>query len=64
VLSAEAEPSAIRRAKELGARAWLVKPPKLDVLEAAVKKALPLGESDLGSDGGASSRVPKVTMQS
>ena len=40
VLTAEAEPEVIRRAKELGARAWLIKPLKLDLLAAAVGKAV------------------------
>jgi len=61
VVSAEAEPSAIRRAKQLGARAWLVKPLRLDVLLAAVKKAVPL--DDLGREGGASSQGPNVTVR-
>ena len=42
VLTAEAEPEVIRRAKELGAKAWLVKPLKVDLLIATVRKAAPL----------------------
>jgi two-component system, chemotaxis family, chemotaxis protein CheY len=39
VLTAEAEPEKIRRAKALGAKAWLVKPLKTDVLLSIVTKA-------------------------
>lgn len=39
-VTAEADPKAIRRAKDLGARAWLVKPVRPDVLKAAIAKTL------------------------
>jgi two-component system, chemotaxis family, chemotaxis protein CheY len=44
VLTAEAEPEVMRRAKALGAKAWLVKPLKVDLLVALVAKAVPLSE--------------------
>lgn len=40
VLSAEADPEVIRRAKGLGARAWLVKPIRPDALLSTVAKTL------------------------
>jgi len=52
VLTAEAEPEVIRRAKELGAKAWLVKPLKLDLLAATITKAVPLDRPDDESPGG------------
>lgn len=40
MLTTEAEPALVRRAKELGAKGWIVKPFKPDMLVAAVKKIL------------------------
>jgi two-component system chemotaxis response regulator CheY len=50
VLTAEAEPEVIRRAKALGAKAWLVKPLRVDLLIATVTKAVPV---QLRTTGGA-----------
>jgi two-component system chemotaxis response regulator CheY len=38
MLTSEGQPSLIRRAKESGARGWIVKPFKIDLLLAAVNK--------------------------
>lgn len=40
MLTTEAEPTLVRRAKELGAKGWIVKPFKPEMLVAAVKKIL------------------------
>jgi CheY-like chemotaxis protein len=40
ILTAEAAPEIIRRAKALGAKAWLKKPLKVEVLRATVAKAV------------------------
>lgn len=45
-LTAEADPEVIRRAKGLGANAWLVKPVRSDALASAVVKALAAVEAD------------------
>jgi two-component system chemotaxis response regulator CheY len=52
VLTAEAEPEVIRRAKELGAKAWLIKPLKLDALSAALGRVAPLAKSAEDPPGG------------
>jgi len=52
MLTAEAEPEVIRRAKELGAKAWLVKPLKVDLLTATVRRAAPLDGSKDEIPGG------------
>jgi two-component system, chemotaxis family, chemotaxis protein CheY len=52
VLTAEAEPEVIRRAKQLGARAWLIKPLKGELLKAAVEKAVPLPKPNDDAPGG------------
>lgn len=40
LLTAEADPELIRRAKALGAKAWLKKPLRVEFLEAMVAKAI------------------------
>jgi two-component system, chemotaxis family, chemotaxis protein CheY len=40
ILTAEADPEIIRRAKALGARGWLMKPLKLDHMAAMVTKVI------------------------
>ena len=40
VLTTEAQPSLIDRARKAGAKGWLVKPIKPDMLTSAVKKVL------------------------
>ena len=44
ILTAEADPEIIRRAKALGARAWLKKPLKVELLGAMVAKAIAPGD--------------------
>jgi two-component system chemotaxis response regulator CheY len=38
MLSSEGQPSLIKRAREIGAKGWIVKPFKLELLLAAIKK--------------------------
>lgn len=45
ILTAEADPELIRRAKALGAKAWLKKPLKVEFLEAMVAKAIAAKEA-------------------
>jgi CheY-like chemotaxis protein len=59
VLTAEAEPEVIRRAKELGAKAWLIKPLKVELLTAVVEKAVPRGRGEAPSSATPSSPVSK-----
>lgn len=46
LLTGDVEPDLIERARELGAKAWLVKPLKLDLFLNTVRKALPLDNYD------------------
>jgi len=43
ILTAEADPEIIRRAKALGARGWLMKPLKVDYMTAMVAKVVASG---------------------
>jgi two-component system chemotaxis response regulator CheY len=52
MLTAEGEPDLIRRAKALGARAWIVKPFKSESLAAVVTKLAPITAPDPAGPAG------------
>lgn len=58
VLTAEADPEVIRRAKALGAKAWMIKPLKVDLFAAAIVKAVPLPQIDANLPGGSNEPRP------
>lgn len=51
MLTAEADPEVIRRAKGLGAKAWIMKPIKSETLVATVARAVAVSEAGPPADG-------------